>query len=229
MAFDKPSLHRFFELKEDLHGKFDTQFRKTQPVNTGDAPRCPQCGDVIGMRTWLPPYRGELEVYGEDFGDFIEASGYDFLISDRMAMAFRAEGLAGLLGFHPVEVVHLRRKRKGSKSGAAPRYVVVSPCFGRGAVDEARSRIRRTEPITCSECRCTGLDSIHGYTLEGGSWQGEDVFRPRGCQGSIVVSERFAEFVSRHGFMNMRLIPTEEFIWDPLCLGPPVANPEIPT
>ena len=150
------------------------------------------------------------------FGDFVEASGYDFLISERMAQAFRAEGLTGLTGFHPVEVGHLRRKRKGLKVEAVPRYVVVSPCFGRGAVDDARSRIRRTAPIACTECRCTGLDSIHGYTLEDGTWQGEDVFRPRGCQGSVVVSPRFEEFVRRHGLTNMRLIPTEEYIWDPL-------------
>lgn len=220
MASDGPSPLRFFELREDLHGKFDTQFRKTEPVNTGDAPRCAACGEVIGLRTWLPPYRGNLEVYGEGLGDFVEASGYDFLISERMAEAFRAEGLTGLTGFHPVEVGHVRRKRKGLKVGAVPRYVVVSPCFGRGAVDDARSRIRRTAPIACTECRCTGLDSIHGYTLEDGTWQGEDVFRPRGCQGSVVVSPRFEEFVRRHGLTNMRLIPTEEYIWDPLELGP---------
>lgn len=221
MASDGTSPLRFFELREDLHGKFDTQFRKTEPVNTGDAPRCAACGEVIGLRTWLPPYRGDLEVYGEGLGDFVEASGYDFLLSERMAKAFRAEGLTGLTGFHPVEVGRVRRKRKGLKFSAVPRYAVVSPCFGRGAVDEARSRIRRTAPIACPECRCTGLDSIHGYTLEDGTWQGEDVFRPRGCQGSVVVSPRFAEFVTRRGFMNVKLIPTEEFVWDPLDLGPP--------
>lgn len=229
MASDEPPPLRFFELREDLHGKFDTQFRKAGPVNTGDAPRCTQCGEVIGLRIWLPPYRGELELDGEDFGDFVEASGYDFLISERMAEAFRAEGLTGLTGFHPVEVVHVRRKRRGSKSRAVPRYVAVSPCFGRAAVDEAKSHIRRTAPITCSECRCTGLDSIHGYTLEDGTWQGEDVFRPRGCQGSVVVSLRFAEFVTRQGLTNMKLIPTEEYVWDPLGVGPPILSPTPPS
>jgi hypothetical protein len=33
--------------------------------------------------------------------------------------------------------------------------------------------------------------------------------------GSIIVSERFERFVSHHGFTNMRMIPTEEFTWDP--------------
>jgi hypothetical protein len=46
-----------------------------------------------------------------------------------------------------------------------------------------------------------------------------------GCLcGSIVVSERFAEFVQRHGFTNMKLTPTEEYVWDPLHLGPPAST-----
>jgi hypothetical protein len=169
-------------------------------------------------------YRGELEQHGEGLGDFVEGHGYDVLISQRMAEAFREEGLTGLLGFHPVEVVRVRRKRKGSKPGAVPLYFAVTACFGRGAVNEAQSRLRRTEPITCPECRSGGVDSIHGFTLEPGTWQGEDVFRPRGLRGSILVSERFADFVLRHGFTNMKLIPTQEYVWDPLRKGPPTSK-----
>ncbi|XXF78701.1 hypothetical protein P2318_02785 [Myxococcaceae bacterium GXIMD 01537] len=47
------------------------------------------------------------------------------------------------------------------------------------------------------------------------------MFRPRGLQGDIVVSERFVNFVKRHGLTNMKLIPTEEYIWDPDHKGPP--------
>ncbi|ADO70789.1 uncharacterized protein STAUR_2997 [Stigmatella aurantiaca DW4/3-1] len=65
------------------------------------------------------------------------------------------------------------------------------------------------------------MDSVHGFALNGETWQGEDVFRPRGKQGSILISERFAEFVKQHGFTNMKLIPTEEYVWDPLRKGPP--------
>ncbi|HYH95198.1 double-CXXCG motif protein [Hyalangium sp.] len=220
---------RFFVLKEDLSGRYDTQLSKTQPVNTGDAARCPQCGGIIGMRTWLPPYRGEVELYGEAMGDFVEASGDDVLISERVAESFRAEGLTGLLGFHPVEILRVRKRHRRMELGVVPRYFVVTPCFGRGAVAEEHSRLRHTEPVTCPECRYTGLDSIHGFTMEADTWKGEDVFRPRGLQGCIVVSERFAEFVRRHGFTNMKLLPTEEYVWDPLRKGPPTASPAAPT
>jgi hypothetical protein len=179
------------------------------------------------MREWLPPYRGSLGLYGEALGDFLPASGYDVLISERFAEAFRKEGLTGVRGFHPVEVVRVRRKRKGPKVSTVPNYVAVTACFGRGAIDEAHSRLRRPEPVKCPECRDPGTDSIHGFTLEPGTWQGEDVFRPRGLQGCILVSEHFAEFARRHQLTNMKLTPIEEFIWDPLGRGPPATPPAV--
>jgi hypothetical protein len=223
MASEKLSAPRFFELEDDMGGAYDTKFEDVEPVNRGEPPPCPKCGETIGSLTWLPPYRAELELHGQDFGDFVTGSGSSRLISERMAAAFQAEGLTGLLGFHPVEVVRVHRRRKVPKPSAVPRYFVVTACFGPGTVDEARSRLHRNKPVTCPECRNTGVDSIHGFTLEPGTWQGEDVFRPRGLQGDIVVSERFAEFVKRHGFTNMKLTPTDEYVWDPLHKGPSAA------
>jgi hypothetical protein len=120
VASDLPSVPRFFVLEDDMHGRYDTKFSKTGSVNRGDAPHCPECGDTIGMLSWLPPYRGELELYGAELGDFVESSGYDFLISERFAEAFRAEGLTGLLGFHPVEVTRVRKRGHKSKTIVAP-------------------------------------------------------------------------------------------------------------
>jgi hypothetical protein len=187
---DLPPAPRFFVLEDDMHGRYDTQFDKTDPVSRRDPPQCPQCGHFLGMMIWLPPYRADLELYGAEFGDFVRGPGYEVLISERFAEAFGTEGLSGLQGFHPVEVVRVRGKRKKSKAPVVPRYLCVTACFGHGAVDDAHSRIRRSKPVTCPECRSSGVDSVHGFTLEPGTWQGEDVFRPRGQRGSIVVSER---------------------------------------
>ncbi len=217
MASELPSPPRFFVLEDDVWGPHDTKFSSVKPVTLGDAPRCTQCGDPIGMMTWLPPYRVELELYGQALGDFVDGPGGNSrLISERFAEAFRAEGLTGLLGFEPVEVVRVRRKGKGPKPGAVPRYLAVTVCFGRAAVDESRSLLRRARALTCPECRDPGVNSIHGFTLEPGSWQGEDICRPRGLPGCLIVSERFERFVARHGFTNLRLTRTEEFMWDPL-------------
>jgi hypothetical protein len=212
MASEAPPSSRFFVLCDGRGGSHDARFDKAEPVQRGEAPRCPRCGAPIGMLTWQPPYRVELEVHGQSLGDFVEGSGYDRLISGRMAEAFQAEGLTGLLGFHPVEVVRVRRNHKGSGTGTVPRYLAVTACFGRGAVDEGRSRLLRNRPLACPECRDPGVDAIHGFALEPGSWQGEDVFRPRGLQGRILVSARFESFVQRHGLTNLRLIPAEEYV-----------------
>ena len=225
MASEVQQAPSFFVLENDVWGPHDTQFDTVGPEAIGAAPRCQQCGDPIGMKEWLPPHRVTLELHGQGVGDFVDGpGGNSILLSERMVEAFRADGLTGLLSFHPVEVVRVRRKRKGPKPEAVFRYFAATPCFGRGAVDEARSRIRRSEPVTCPECRSAGVDSVHGFALERGTWQGEDVFRPRGLQGDILVSERFTQFVNRHGFTNMKLIPTEEYVWDPAHKGSPTGS-----
>jgi hypothetical protein len=206
-----------------MWGPHDTKFDMVEPLNLEEAPLCPRCKAALGSMTWLPPFRVELELHGQALGDFVMGAGNNFLISERMAAAFKADELTGLLGLHPAEVVRVRGKRKGAKSGAVPRYLVVDVSFfGKSAVDVGRSRLRYGAPVTCPECRAEGLDSIHGFVLEPGTWQGEDVFRARGLPGTIIVSERFAEFVRRHELTNMKLIPTEQFVWDPLRRGPPL-------
>ncbi|WP_155894069.1 hypothetical protein [Cystobacter fuscus] len=47
----------------------------------------------------------------------------------------------------------------------------------------------------------------------------------RGLPGRAVVSARFVHFVERHALKNMLLLPTEDYIWDPLELGPPRLTP----
>lgn len=230
MASEVHPASRFFVLEEDLLGLHDTQFADVDPVNLGDAPHCPRCNSPLGARIWLPPYRGELELHGKDFGDFVRSSGYEVLISERMAKAFQAEALTGLVGFSPVELVRVRKKRKGPMPAAAPpHYLVATACFSSAAVDVTRSRLRYGEPVTCLECRSAGLDSIHGFTLETGTWKGEDVFCARGLPGTLIVSERFAGFIARHGFTNMKLTPSGEYLWDPLRLGPPASPAAAPT
>ncbi len=221
MGSEASNTQRFFVLQEAMGSRHDTDCDTLDPCNVGDAPRCSRCGDVIGLLTWLPPYRVALELHGEEPGDYIRGPGYERLISERFAEAFREEGLTGLEGFHPVEVLRVRRMgKRARKPITVPNYYVVWPCFGRAAVDLVLNRVRVSKPPSCMECHCTGIDSTHGFVLEPGTWAGEDVFRPRGMQGRVVVSERFKDFVERHGLTNMILTPTEQFVRDPSNLGP---------
>ncbi|MGZ3456963.1 MAG: hypothetical protein ACXU86_00490 [Archangium sp.] len=165
-------------------------------------------------------------LHGEELGDFILVGGNDLLVSERFAQAFQEEGLTGLEGLDSVEMVRVRRKRRGPKPAHVPRYLLVRVCFGRAAVDLSRSRVAYGKTPTCEECRAAGLDAIFGFTLEEGTWRGEDIFHPRGLLGVLTVSERFERFVVKHGFTNMKLTPSEEYVWNPRRLPlPPTPRP----
>lgn len=112
----------------------------------------------------------------------------------------------------------MRHKRRGSKSGPPPKYLLVNPAHGLPALDMERSRLWIGKPMTCIWCRYTGIDAIDGLVLELETWSGEDVFRPRGLWGRIIVSERFMRLAETHAMSHMALIPIEKYVWDPLGL-----------
>ncbi|MCP3063719.1 hypothetical protein LXT21_33590 [Myxococcus sp. K38C18041901] len=210
----------FFVLTSQRGSPHDTELSTVEDQERGDAPTCPACGGFIGMRTWRAPHRVELKLLGDAPGDFIPSSGVgsDVIISERFADAFRAAGLTGLKGFEPVEVLRVRPAKGASKGKDTPlpRYLAVTATFGSARVDEAHSHILRPGPFTCDTCRAVGTDGINGFTLEPESWNGDDVFEPRGLPGVRVVSERFARLVTEHGLTHVSLTPTERYVWDPL-------------
>jgi len=222
MAFEVPSRStRFFVMEKLLGGHHDTEFSEVEPMNLGPAPRCPQCDGAVGARTWQPPYRIEVELYGKDYGELVVGSGDDLLVTKRFAEDFKAEGLRGLIGLHPVEVVSVLRKRPGPKPGPPPRYLAVTTEYGQPALDMERSRIKGSSPMTCTWCREVGVDAIDGLVLEPGTWHGEDVFRPRGLSGTNIVTERFMRFAERHALSHMAFVPIDKYVYDPSGLYHP--------
>ena len=139
--------------------------------------------------------------------------GDGFLVSERFTEAYHRENLTGFSGFLPVEVVRTVRRSRSRKPFQVPRYLYAWSEFSHTSVDVVRSHFHRDKPFTCDWCRQSLLHGIRGFFIEEGSWTGEDVFRPRGLAGINVVSERFADFVQRHGFTNMLLIPTEQYLF----------------
>ncbi|HLL06190.1 MAG TPA: hypothetical protein VK539_36800 [Myxococcaceae bacterium] len=107
-------------------------------------------------------------------------------------------------------------KRRGSKSGPPPQYLFVTPVYGHTALDLERSRMHISKPRTCTWCRSTGVDAIDGLALEEGTWTGEDVFRPRGLWGIILVSQRFRRFAEHRALSHYTFIPIDKYVWDPL-------------
>lgn len=190
----------------------DTEMLEADPVMLGDAPRCDVCGLYSGGRPWLPPHRAELTLHRSHWGDFAFRGdgGADFLISERTADLYRDENLRGLSGFEQVEITRF----KGTDEQPPP-YLHVAVGRSQAAVDEHRSSLVRPEPPVCERCRSAGLEGIHGFVLESGSWSCEDVFFARGLTGVVIVSSRFRDFVHRQALTNVRLTPTESYEWDP--------------
>ncbi len=209
-----PPAQRFFILNKVLGGRHDTECTMVDPAY-GPAHHCTRCGAIISSLTWVAPYRVKLAVYDQNYGDLITGLGEGCLVTTEFAEAFQMAGLSGFSGFHPVEVVRVRRQRRGAKPEPPPPYLYVTATYG-ASVDEARSRIWRTSPITCTQCRSTGIDAIDGFSLEPGSWTGCDVFLAYGCPGTLIVSERFVRFAETRAMDHMAMIPTEKYVWDPL-------------
>jgi len=211
----------FFVLEPETRGPHLTDCMLADGFETGDAPRCPRCHGLIGMRETLPPLRMELEIHGQGCGDLTAAPGGDVVVSERFVKAFQSAKLSGVLRFKPVEIVKTVRRKGGQKIAIVPRYFLLDVGFARAAVDEERSHLRRNKPVECAECRNPGVEGVYGFKIERGTWEGEDIFRPRGLQTDLVVSGRFSQWVKDHSLTNVKLTPTEQYWWDPHRMGPP--------
>ncbi|XXF77241.1 hypothetical protein P2318_29935 [Myxococcaceae bacterium GXIMD 01537] len=217
MASDAPSrpTTRFFVLTKLRGGSHDTEFSTVDP-RVGPAPLCPRCGSPIGALRWEPPYRAELELHGREFGELLLGAGGDLLVTETFARDFKAEGLTGLSGFHPVDVTRVRHRRRGPKPASPPSYVFVTPAQGNPAIDVNRSRLWIRKPMRCLWCRDVEYDAIDGLALEEETWGGEDVFVARGLWGTVLVSERFMRFAEGRALSHLSMVPLDKYVWDPL-------------
>ena len=72
----------------------------------------------------------------------------------------------------------------------------------------------RGEPHECDQCRSAPLEGIYGFVIDAGSWDGTDVFFPRGFTGLVVASGAFRDVVVSAGLTNIILTPTSSYEWD---------------
>ncbi|MBX7166846.1 MAG: hypothetical protein K1X74_11000 [Pirellulales bacterium] len=189
-----------------------TEALTAEGTRYGDAPRCPECGNIIGLRQWLPPYRVELETWGREFGDFAFAGGgVSFLVSLRFKALWELHDLVGLSGFNLVELAKIRHHRR--ISGEPPDYFKADVIRGTAAVDPAASGKEwdRT-PDICPTCRLDKSRATFlrqkGTVLEEGTWGGEDIFIPR-ASSDFVATERFKDFCEAHRVTNAVFVPAE--------------------
>jgi len=213
---------RFYVLQEPRPGSTEderggTSALKEEGFQVGDAPKCPICGRFVGMLTWLPPFRVEIERWGDEFGDVIQIGGNDLLVSERFQRLYESSQLTGLAGFEPVEIIRVKRHRKSA--GQPPQYSKVSIVRSRTAVDQTASGFvwADSEPV-CTEClwkqKSSTLRGYKGVVIRSGTWTGEDIFYPRGSPVNFIVSNHFRDVCVDNRLSNVIFLPAESFSWE---------------
>lgn len=208
---------RFFVLERKPTGASEsgrTDVMQQEGFTVGEAPRCPACGGFIGMLKWLPPYRVEMDTWGDHFGDFAFGGGCEwFLVSDRFRSIYVRSGLKGLSGFDPVEVTKITRHNKKLR-GNPPQYFKVDVVRSQTAVDQALSGFEWSEGASiCPVCLIPKEGVIKrwsGIVIRSESWQGEDIFVPRGG-GELITTSRFKELCEGSEVKNAVFVPAESY------------------
>jgi hypothetical protein len=209
------SIHSFYVLRKPVPTRgdpFATDFLSDDSLddNVGDAPECPKCGKCIGMLRWLPPYRGELTLWGKDFADIVFSPGMFFIISARKL--WQEAGFTGLQGFEPVEISKVKYR---SRARPVPgKYFHVTVVQSEASINDAESRVVRRGPVKCDWCFSTDIEKVERVVINPRGWREEDVFIARGLWGVYVTSQRFARWCRQQDITGAYLLPSEQYSYD---------------
>lgn len=188
----------------------DTEFAYGEQVElvTGDFEKCVDCGLPIGMRKWLPPLKAKLSK--PFYGDFVYGTFTTFLASENFKQKYENACLNGIITFEPVEITKVVGKK--TNSPIPPQYYYVTVINSKTRIDEVKSSFIRDGEVECNTCRIGGtISSYKGIYIDQSTWDGEDIFYPIGLPGTLIVSQRFYEFVVNNNFLNIDLIPANEY------------------
>jgi hypothetical protein len=182
---------------------------KEEGFNTGEALRCRQCNRFLTMLRWLPPYRIELETWGQEYGDVVRIAD-EMIVSERFVHLFQGSGLKGLSEFEPVEVFKVKRRR-GKPKQPMPLYFTTTVTRSPTTVDQkASGYVWGDESSVCPVCLWDDLKRFKRIVIKEDTWNGDDIFFPRGGT-RLLVSERFKTLCKQHALRGMVFSPAESY------------------
>lgn len=182
-----------------------------EPINFGNANVCPQCGRYTSHLKWLSPRN--IKLSKASFGDFVFGSFEYFLASERVVNLYNSSPLSGIVTYEPIRNIKvLNNKRKD----IPPSYYLAIVDQGSALVDEGRSRIQRMGQETKVLCKyCYATDSpwfeIHGFELKEDSWDGKDIFIPKGLR-NVCFTHNFVTFCTKNNFTNFKFVATGDYV-----------------
>jgi hypothetical protein len=204
----------FFVLHPVVGSERETEFGETPPVHLGAAPECPKCGSFVGSKPWLPPYRAIVKGHGHELGDVAFGVGSSLLVSEALRRAWETAGLRGIVRFAELDELQVRPAKLASNP---VRFFQASVEYGTTSVDEQKSIIDRSGAVKCQQCKTGGvLRSIHGFSIDEGTWDGQDLFYAWGLPGTIIVTDAVRQLASRLALKNVNLTAVEDYTRNPL-------------
>ena len=191
-----------------------------EPVILGEvSDRCPICNRGIGLKPWLPPYKAKLSsAKPEKWGDFLWIGGTSLAVSKRIMDLYFQEELSGIKSFTgPIEIVRYGTRKTGDVPIIPPEYYVIRVPWGGANQDDIASGVNheRPEAIKCNYCRVGWSKRTQPrIIIEKNSWNGEDIFRPRGSFVQEMVSDKFKKILEKNNATNIKLIPENRYGYD---------------
>jgi hypothetical protein len=126
---------------------------------------------------------------------------------------FEDESLKGLLCFEAVEVTKVIHRRQ-KPIDPLPTYFKATVVRSPTTIDQEASGYEwKNKSNVCPECLFDTLKRYQRLVIKEDTWNGDDVFFPRGGNGPIV-SHHFKKKFHEHGLTGAIFIPTERDHYD---------------
>jgi hypothetical protein len=220
-------MNRFYVLKPAGGISFGTKWayaELVQPVNRGQTEECPHCGGIVSGMEWLPPHKVKLSsAKPEKWGDFLWGAGFKLIVSARFKEIYDREDISGISRFYPpIEIVRTGKLKTGVFTAPLPEYRLVHFPWGGANQDDIASQTEFNKPggITCQYHRGgVVVKKQKRIILEKGSWDGADIFIPRGSPVMAMVSEKFKLVAEEYELTNIWMIPAEKYGYDSSKIG----------
>lgn len=199
---------KFYVINQQLFNDDHYAYGEQVDQKTGDFDKCDICRAPISSRKWLPPLKVKLSK--PSYGDFVFGTFSTFLASEHFKQKYQTTGLKGILNFEPVEITKVNYKKPNSL--IPPQFYNVVVARSKTRVDEIKSKFVREGNVECDVCRSGVITSFEGVFLIKDIWDGKDIFFPTGLPGTLVVTQKFFDFVKNNKFTNIEFIPAEQYI-----------------
>lgn len=176
----------------------------------GTYEKCPLCGRPVSMLKWEEPRKMRLSNtrYPDRLSSWLTEP---LVVSERFMNAYWQEKLSGVLSFSEIEVVKVSHRK--ASSSKPPRYFLADLCFSKSIrinLDQTMIHGQKHD-WSCALCNPFGstCDSLERLVLDTDQWDGVDIFQVYAV--GVVCSQRFYDFIDKHGFTNFNLVQIEKY------------------